>query len=108
MDDDQDVSGFGGLAWYQIGRWSAEMDQEHQRTFDHVSGRGIVSRAEYSLAVQMNEALATENLRLIDLISSLENQLAEYRHNYDRLSQWGDEVATELNERRARDAERGQ
>ena len=108
MDDDyKDDSGFGSLAWYQMGRWSA---QQTQRTRDWVNAvnNSVVAKADYDEAVRRAWSLANENRRLIDLASSLENQLAEYRHNYDRLSQWGDEVAKELNERRARDAERGQ
>ncbi len=109
MDDDEfDDTGIGPLAAYQLGRWSAESDQDHRELLDRLTGCEPVAKVDYDYALQINRALAAENRRLIELVNILENQLAEYRHNYDRLSQWGDEVAKELNERRARDAERGQ
>ena len=108
MEEDSDDTGMGPLAAFQLGRWSAEQSQWVRDWKDSLHNP-VVAKVHYNNAVLVNQALAAENLRLIDLVSGLENQLAEYRHNYDRLSQWGDEVAKELNKRRAREwAERGQ
>jgi hypothetical protein len=95
MDDEHDNGGFGNFAWYQMGRWSAEMDQEHQRTFDHVRGTGPISRADYNYAVQMNQALAAEDRRLNGLVDHLQGQLNASRADYERLREWANGQATE-------------
>ena len=103
MDDEHsDNGGFGGLAWYQIGRWSMELDQERQRTYDHVSGRGPVSRADYNRAVRLNQALAAEDRRLNNLVDILQAQVNNARADYERLRVWANERQAEVDALKAK------
>ena len=94
-DDDQDNSGFGGLAWYQMGRWSAEGDQEHKDLVNRLTGRAPVARADYEYAVQMNERLVAEDQRLNRLVNVLQAHANGARADYERLRVWANERLAE-------------
>jgi hypothetical protein len=96
MDDDEyDDGGFGRLSWYQMGRWSAEADQEHQELVRRLTGRQPVPRNVYDHAVQMNRALAAENRRLSEEIADLKRSVEIWRDDHDRLDKWAHERAAE-------------
>ena len=78
MDDEQDT-GFGGLAWYQIGRWSERSARETDETVDHLLGRAPVARADYNHAVQMNQALAADNRQVHAQNQQLHAEIAALR-----------------------------
>lgn len=60
MDDEPDNTGIGGLAAFQLGRWSA---QESQWIADWKTSRRypVVAKEHYDHAVQMNQALVADN-----------------------------------------------
>ena len=92
MDDDEQDSGFGGLAWYQIGRWSERSARETDETVDHLLGRAPVARADYNHAVQMNQALAADNQQvhaqnqqLRAQIAALHQSVQGWERDYEKL-----------------------
>ena len=92
MDDEQDNTGFGGLAWYQIGRWSERSARETDETVDHLLGRAPVARPDYNHAVQMNQALAADNRQvhaqnqqLRAQIAALGQSVEAWKRDYEKL-----------------------
>ena len=91
-DDEQDNTGLGGLAWYQIGRWSERSARETDETVDHLLGRAPVARADYNHAVQMNQALAADNQQvhaqnqqLRAQIAALHQSVQGWERDYEKL-----------------------
>ena len=91
-DDEQDNSGFGGLAWYQMGRWSAQADHDTRYLVARLSGQQPVARADYDHAVQMNEALAADNRQvhaqnqqLRAQIAALSQSVQGWERDYEKL-----------------------
>ena len=94
MDDEQaEGDGFGGLAMYQLGRWSAESSAARLDLVDSLLGRKApVVDVDQLLAD--NRALAAENGRL-------RRELEGYKHNYRRLNEWAAKVEPYLDRLRA-------
>ena len=90
MDDEVDDSGFGGVAWYTLGRMSAENNRVRDQAVDTVlsSLRGR-QRVDVDHLLGANQALAAENARL-------RQDLADYKHNYDRLHEWAQKASRDL------------
>ena len=93
MDDEEaGDSGFGGLAMFQLGRWSAESSAARLDLVDSLFGpkRPTVN---VNQLIANNQALAAENARL-------RQELANYKHNYRRLKEWADEMEPVLDKLR--------
>lgn len=85
MDDEEaGDSGVGGLAMFQLGRWSAESSAARLDLVHSLFGPKRPA-VDVNQLIANNQALAAENARL-------RQQLAAYQHNYQRLCAWRDEV----------------
>jgi hypothetical protein len=86
MDDDQDGgSGLGGLAWYQMGRWSAESSQRTRDLMARLGGYGPVARADYNRVVDLNHQLTASNRHLDGELALANTWLAQWHAKCDRL-----------------------
>lgn len=95
MDDDyQDNSGFGSLAWYQMGRWSERSSQRTREWVDHIHNP-VVAKVHYDQAARLNQALAAEDRRLNNLVNVLQAQANGARADYERLRVWANERLAE-------------
>ena len=85
MDDEEaGDSGFGGLAMFQLGRWSAESSAARLDLVDSLFGpkRQTVN---VNQLIANNQALAAENARL-------RQELEDYKLNYHRMKEWARQV----------------
>ena len=90
MDDDAEDTGFGGLAWYALGRMSARNDRVRGEAADTVLSRLRGDRTvDVNQLLAANEALEAENARL-------RQDLADYKFNYERLHQWAETASRDL------------
>ena len=94
MDEDQDNGGLGGLAWYQMGRWSERSSQRSRDWIDSYRNP-VIAKAHYDEAVRLNQAFADQDRRLNALVDNLEAQLNASRADYERLRIWANERANE-------------
>ena len=95
MDDEVDDNGLGGLAWYALGRMSAQTDHVRSEAVDTVlSAFQRPALTINDLALQ-NRALRSENERL-------RRDLEAYQHNYQRLREWADKVEPILERQRTK------
>ena len=102
MDDDyQDNSGFGGLAWYQMGRWSERSSQRTREWADHIHNP-VVAKVHYDQAVRLNQALAAEDRRLNNLVNVLQAQANGARDDYEQLRVWANERQAEVDALKAK------
>jgi hypothetical protein len=88
MDDDSHDTGLGGLAWYQLGRMSAESDRVRSDAVDAVLSRRRPQLDVQSVVAQ-NQVLAAENARL-------RQELAAYKLNFNNLRAWADSAEKTL------------
>jgi regulator of replication initiation timing len=90
MDDEGHETGLGGLAWYQLGRMSAETDRVRSEAVD-----GLLKRRrpqmDLNAVLAENHALAAENTRL-------RQALADYELNYANLKAWANRAEARINE----------
>ena len=102
MDDDyQDNSGFGSLAWHQMGRWSERSSQRTREWVDHIHNP-VVAKVHYDQAVRLNQALAAEDRRLNNLVNVLQAQANGARADYEQLRVWANERQAEVDTLKAK------
>jgi len=90
VEDDHPDSGFGSLAWYQMGRWSEQSAQRNREWRD--SWRNpVVQKRFYDEAMQANDELAAENRRLVNVVQGTNQRLRTLSQDYARLKEWAEE-----------------
>jgi hypothetical protein len=90
MDEESHDSGLGGLAWYQLGRMSAESDRVRSDAIDAVLARRRNISTQRTLHAQ-NQALAAEN-------AQLRQELADYQLNYKNLKAWANRAEARIDQ----------
>jgi hypothetical protein len=90
MDEESHDSGLGGLAWYQLGRMSAESDRVRSDAIDAVLARRRNISTQQTLHAQ-NQALAAEN-------AQLRQELADYQLNYKNLKAWANRAEARIDQ----------
>jgi hypothetical protein len=90
MDEESHDSGLGGLAWYQLGRMSAESDRVRSDAIDAVLARRRGISTQQTLHAQ-NQALAAEN-------AQLRQELADYQLNYRNLKAWANRAEARIDQ----------
>jgi hypothetical protein len=88
MDDEANDTGLGGLAWYQLGRMSAQNDRVRSNAIASVLGYRR-PQIDANAVLAQNQALATENARL-------RQELADYKRNYQTLREWAEKASRDL------------
>ena len=87
MDDEAHGTGLGRLAWFQLGKMSAETDRVRSDAVDAVLRR---RRPRVDTAATASyQALLVEN-------AQLRQDLEAYRHNYNKLNGWAEEAERDL------------
>ena len=89
MDDEVEDAGFDGLAWYALGRMSAQTDHVRSEAVSTVLSRFRAPQPENNRITRQGQSLAAEN-------AELRRQLENYKHNYGRLKKWADEAEQKL------------
>jgi predicted nuclease with TOPRIM domain len=90
MDDEHGDSGFGSLAWYQMGRWSERSSQRTREWMDSIHNP-VVAKSHYDEAVRLNQALVAADRHLNGLVDQLQGQLNASRADYERLREWANQ-----------------
>lgn len=99
MDDESHGSGLGSLAWYQLGRMSAESDRVRSDAIDAVLTRRRGLSTQQGLQAQL-QALAAEN-------AQLRQELADYKRNYAELDAWARRAERQIAQLEQRDRKNG-
>ena len=94
-DDNQDNSGMGTLAAFQLGRWSTQQSQWVQ-DWKNSRHNAVVAKGDYDQAVERAWDLANENRRLAGHIDVLQAQVNNARADYKRLRVWANERQAEV------------
>lgn len=101
-DGNEPGSGLGALGWYQMGRWSAEADQESDKWTALLSGTTPVARADYNYVVSLCHRLGEERdqleTRLHAQAAKANEWLRELKTSYDQLKERADRDAAALAE----------
>lgn len=96
MDDDGQTSSiFGNYTSWQMGRWSAEAEQEQQEILAKLTGTASVSARDYNHALQILEQWRVECHRLQQLNANQQAQLNAAKAYQGELKTWADRCAAD-------------
>ena len=91
MDDDEtEISGPSGAAWFALGRMSAENARSRSAALASLFGRGPVDVDTYNEAVAIAEDWRAECLRLQQANTKLVAELNASRKHAAELKAWGE------------------
>ena len=108
MDDEQGGGGFSGLAYYQLGRWSAEGSRKTGELLDQLNGRGPITQSQHNYAIKAATDWRRECLQLRQVVEQLEAQLAAANSHQAELKQWGDRCLADRDRWKERAKEKGE
>ena len=89
-DDEQSSSLLGNYAWWQLGRWSVENEQQEQDVIAKLTGSAPVSVRDYNHALHVLGQWRAECHRLQQVNADLQAQLNATKAHEAELRAWSD------------------
>lgn len=101
MDDDDQSSGLlGSYAWWQLGRWSAENQQQEHDAIAKLTGTAPVPVQDFNHALHVLVQWRAECQRLQQVNANLQAQLNAANAHVAELKVWGSNWRNVAEERR--------